>query len=60
VDGMETIGDILTKISTDYVMNLHVAFSFMWYFVGFIACVIVTVHMFKGIPLYTLHVYVYY
>jgi hypothetical protein len=59
VDGLHAVGDIPTKISTGYVMNLHVALSFMCYFMGFIACVIITVHMFKGIPLCTLHVCVY-
>jgi hypothetical protein len=59
VDGLHAVGDILTKISTGYVMNLYVALSFMCYFMGFIACVSIIVRMFKGIPLYTLHVCVY-
>jgi hypothetical protein len=59
VNGLHVVGDITTKISIGYVMNLHVALSFMCYFMGFIACVAITVCMFKGIPLCTLHVYVY-
>ena len=60
MDGLHTDGDITTKISTSYVMNLHAALSFMYYFMGFIAYVIITIRMFKGIPLCTVHFYVYY
>ena len=50
MDGLHTVGDIPTKISIGYVINLHDALSFMCYFMGFIACVSITVCMFKDIP----------
>jgi hypothetical protein len=59
VDSLDAVGDIPTKISTGYVMILHVALSFMCYFMGFISCVIITFLMFKGIPLCMMHVCFY-
>jgi hypothetical protein len=49
VDGLHTVGDILTKISTNYVINLHVALLFTCLFYGFIICVIIIIWMFMVI-----------
>ena len=49
VDGIHVVGDIRTKISTNCVINLHVALLFMYLFHGFIICAIITVYMFMGI-----------
>ena len=49
MDGLHTIGDILTKISTNYVINLHVALLFTCLFYGFIICVIIIIWMFMVI-----------
>jgi hypothetical protein len=49
VDGLHAVGDILTKISTNCVINLHAALLFTCLFYGFIICVIITVCMFMGI-----------
>jgi hypothetical protein len=36
MEGLHAVGDILTKISVNCVINLHVALLFMCYFYGFI------------------------
>lgn len=56
MDGLYAVGEILTKISINYVMSLYAALSFMCYFMDFMVCVSIVVRMFRGIPLYTLHV----
>jgi hypothetical protein len=43
VEGMHVVGDILTKISVNFVINLHV------YFYGFILCMVIIICMFMGI-----------
>jgi hypothetical protein len=52
VDGMHVVGDILTKISTNCVINLHVALLFTCLFYGFIICVGITVWKFWVFPVY--------
>jgi hypothetical protein len=59
VEGLNTIGDILTKISVNYVIKLHVASLFMcvflWaYLISGYNCIYI-----YGYFLYMLHVYVY-
>ena len=49
MEGMHTVGDILTKISVNCVINLHVALLFTCYFYGFILCVIIVFCMIMGI-----------
>jgi surface polysaccharide O-acyltransferase-like enzyme len=49
VDSLHTVGDILTKISTNCVINLHVALLFTCLFYGFIICVVITIWNFLGI-----------
>jgi hypothetical protein len=43
VEGLHGVGGILTKISVNYVINLHVAFLFMCVFYWFILCVVITI-----------------
>jgi hypothetical protein len=57
---MHVVGDILTKISVNFVINLHVALSFtcllLWiYLMSGYKCIYI-----YGYCLYMLHVYVYY
>ena len=56
VNSLHIVGDIISKISTNRVINLHVALLFTCLFYGFIICVIITVCMFMGISLYMLHI----
>jgi hypothetical protein len=47
--GLHVVGDILTKISVNCVINLHVALLFMCIFLWFIICVIITMFIVMGI-----------
>jgi hypothetical protein len=49
VEGLHAFGDILTKISVNCVINLHVALLFMCVFVWVIVCVVISVFIFMGI-----------
>jgi hypothetical protein len=49
MDGLHAVGDILTKISTNCVINLHAALLFTCLFYGFIICVVITIWKFLGI-----------
>jgi hypothetical protein len=49
VEGLHRVGDIITKISVNCVIHLHVALLFMCVFYGFILCVFITVCIFMGI-----------
>jgi len=49
VEGFHIVGDILTKISVNCVINLHVALLFMCIFLWVIICAIITVFIFMGI-----------
>jgi hypothetical protein len=49
MEGLHTIGDILTKISVNSVIHLHDALLFMCVFYGFILCVFIIVCIFMGI-----------
>jgi hypothetical protein len=49
MEGLHAIGDILTKISVNCVITLHVSLLFTCYFYGFILCVIIVVCMLMGI-----------
>ena len=43
VEGLHVVGYILTKISANFVINLHVALLFMclflWVFIVYVACI---------------------
>jgi hypothetical protein len=49
VEGLHTVGDILTKISANCVINLHAALLFTCLFLWVIICVVITVFIFMGI-----------
>jgi hypothetical protein len=49
VEGLHVVGDILTKISVNCVINLHAALLFMCIFLWVIICAIITVFIFMGI-----------
>jgi hypothetical protein len=49
VEGLHTVGDILTKISVNFVMNLHVALLFTFLFLWVIICAVITVFIFMGV-----------
>jgi hypothetical protein len=49
VEGLHVVGDIITKISVNCVINLHAALLFTCYFYGFILCMIIIVCMLMGI-----------
>jgi hypothetical protein len=52
VEGLHAAGDILTKISANCVINLHVALLFMCLFLWVIKCATITVFIFMAIPVY--------
>jgi hypothetical protein len=60
VKGLHTFGDILTKITVNFVINLHVALLFACLFYGFILCVVYNCVYIYGYYLYMIHVYVYF
>ena len=49
VEGLYTVGDILTKISVNFVINYLLHNYLRVYFYGFILCVVITVFIFMGI-----------
>jgi hypothetical protein len=49
VEGLHAVGDILTKISVNCVINLHVALLFTCLFLWVYLCVVITVFIFMGI-----------
>jgi hypothetical protein len=49
IEGMHIVGDIITKISANYVINLHAALLFMFLFLWVIICAIITMFIFMGI-----------
>ena len=49
MEGLHVVGDILTKISANCVINLHVALLFTCLFLWVIICVVITVFIFMGI-----------
>jgi hypothetical protein len=49
MEGLHAVGDILTKISSNCVKNLHVAFLFTCLFLWVIICAVITVFIFMGI-----------
>jgi hypothetical protein len=48
VKGLHTVGDILTKISFNCVINLHVALLFTCLFLWVILCVVIIVFILMG------------
>jgi hypothetical protein len=49
VEGLHTVGDILTKISANCVINLHAALLFTCLFLWVIICAVIIVFIFMGI-----------
>jgi hypothetical protein len=49
VEGLHTVGDILTKISANCVINLHAALLITCLFLWVIICVVITMFIFMGI-----------
>ena len=49
VEGLHIVGDILTKISVNCVMHLHVALLFTFLFLWVIICAVITVFTFMGV-----------
>jgi hypothetical protein len=60
MEGLHAVGDILTKISVNCVINFHVALLFMCLFLWvYHMCCYSCLYVY-GYFLYVLHVYVYY
>jgi hypothetical protein len=61
MEGLHEVGDILTKISVNCVINLHVALLFtclfLWVFPVYAACICLL--LFKYESMYLLNVFVY-
>jgi hypothetical protein len=49
MEGLNTFGEILTKIGVNCVIKLHVALLFMCLFLWVIICVVITAFNFMGI-----------
>jgi hypothetical protein len=49
VQGLHVVSDILTKISANCVINLHVVFLFTCLFLWVIICVVINVFIVMGI-----------
>ena len=49
VESLHVVGEILTKIRVNCVINLHAALLFTCVFLWVIICVIITVFIFMGI-----------
>jgi hypothetical protein len=59
VEGLHAVGYILTKISVNYVINLHVALSFTCSILWVIMCMIYNCVYIYGYCPHMMHVYVY-
>jgi hypothetical protein len=59
VEVLHIVGDILTKINVNCVINLHVALLFTCLFLWVIICVVYNCLYIYGYCLYMFHVYVY-
>ena len=57
---MHIVGDIITKISVNCVLNYMMHYYLCVYFYGFFLCVVYTCLYIYGYCLSMLHVYVYY
>jgi hypothetical protein len=60
VEGLHVVGDILTKISVNCVINYMLHSYLRVYFYGFILCMVYNCVYICGYFLHMLHVYVYY
>jgi hypothetical protein len=60
VEGLHAVGDILTKISVNCVINFMMHYYLRVYFYGFIICVVHNCLYIYGYFLYMMHVYVYF
>jgi hypothetical protein len=68
MEGLHTVGDILTKISVNYVINLDVALLFtcffLWVLPIYVACICyyyfsVNLCIYICICMFTLYIYIY-
>jgi hypothetical protein len=59
VEGLHTVGDIITKISVNCVINYMFHYYLRVYFYGFIICVVYNCLYIYGYYLIMMHVYVY-
>jgi hypothetical protein len=50
VEGLHVVGEILTKISANCVINLHLALLFTCLFLWVIICAVIIMFIFMGIP----------
>jgi hypothetical protein len=57
VEGLHAVGDILTKISANFVINLHAALLFTCLFLWVILCSVITVFIFMGICICMVYFY---
>jgi hypothetical protein len=60
VKGLHIVGDIVTKISVNYVLIYMMHCYLCVYFYGFFLCVVYTCIYIYGYCMSMLHVYVYY
>jgi hypothetical protein len=49
MEGLHVVGDILTKISGNCVINLHTSLLFACFFLWVIICEVITMFIFMGI-----------
>jgi hypothetical protein len=49
VEGLHAVGEIITEISANCVINLHAALLFTCLFLWVIICAVITVFIFMGI-----------
>jgi hypothetical protein len=49
VEGIHPVGDIITKISVNFMINLHLALLFACLFLWVVICVVITEFIFIGI-----------
>jgi hypothetical protein len=60
MEGLDTVGDIISKISINCVINLHTALSFTCLFLWVYPMCVYNCLYIYGYFLFMLHVYVYY
>jgi hypothetical protein len=58
VEGLHAVGEIISKISVNCVINLHVALLFTFLFLWVIICAVITVFIFMGISC-IFHMYIF-
>jgi hypothetical protein len=56
MEGLHAVGDILTKISANCVINLHAALLFTCLFLWVIICAVITVFILWVFPVYAVRI----